>query len=1269
MRRYRMNRDRDPQKRTQYLEKEKLRNSSRRANIIDMSRRDKKSQRSKWREIKRKQRQKLKDVEQLMTPPMSPNEDQPIPGPSRQRQQARRRRREERKASQRKVEDLQKKLTVEKKRIEMLRKRIQRNKNKTMTGEGTPRTRTNRTMKYSSLKTVRKTLLFHNVLMDQLRNSYKQSSKKYKRSFSQTLAGKVLQKYRMRTHAAKSLRIKTRTNLKTRTCLIRRTKQKIQNFFERDDNSRITSGKKETVTFRKVRKQKRLLTDNVRNLFRKFQSENPNCHMSLTSFRRMKPFWIRKATEYERDTCLCKIHDNFRLVTEKLHSLHVLNDSNPDNVVKKTACDINNKTCMYGECQKCCDYELNISDKDQNQTVSWLHWTHMRVKREIKNCGVKDVFITTKKEESGYLSDLVQSFQDQIPKFKRHFYNMKNQFLHHRNILRDLNDKECILHVDFAENYQGKLDSEIQAMHFGASKTQITLHTGILYTKDCHKTFCTVSDSLEHGPAAIWAHLLPLLKDVRKEAPSIDTIHFYSDGPTSQYRQKGNFYHFSSLPFTLGFKHLDWNYFESGHGKGAPDGIGGALKRRADDIVRCGTSIADVATFVSKLEEAKTSVKLFLINENDIQAIEKLKKFSSLDPVPGTMRIHQVISESPHTMYYRDVSCSCTHISPCKNHECNRFMFPEKRSRVKLETSETSGKKSKLEEEIEENGMSSRRQYFENILEELCDCCTYQDLQNKCKSVAEMMEYTVQCEQQTIVSTGLKVDRQAKQIYPNDAPVQFCPVKVSADGNCLPHTASVFAFGDELSHEEMRARIVIELVNNEDLYLSQNHLIKGLSPTVKVPQSLAANYCLYSEHYIAGVHMTTAVIHTVFRDEIMSIRKSRTYMGIWQLHALSSILGVKIFSVYPQLGNKGVREHLHRLILPQTKCSRTDIIQIMWTSTRTQELTREHWLPNHFVPALPYTTPPEPATTSTTPPEPATTLTTPHVSEPANTSTPPPEPATASTTLPELATASTTPPEPAIASTTPPEPATASTTPPEPATASTTPPEPATTLTTPHEPANTSTTPPEPAITPEPATASTTPAELATASTTPPEPATASTTPPEPATASTTPPEPATASTTPPEPATASTTPPEPATASTTPLEPATASTTPPEPATYEALKRDLPMPETLLDKYVIVSYDGNAYPGRVLEYDEQNEVYVECMHHITHESNCFFWPRFKDRCWYDYDISVLACIPEPLPIKGKENSRHREVDPKIWNMVKKHMLTANVQNETVDNN
>lgn len=63
---------------------------------------------------------------------------------------------------------------------------------------------------------------------------------------------------------------------------------------------------------------------------------------------------------------------------------------------------------------------------------------------------------------------------------------------------------------------------------------------------------------------------------MKNSYPTIDTVHFFSDGPTTQYRQKKNFYLFSQI-HDYGFIHATWSYFEAAHGKGAADGVGGAI--------------------------------------------------------------------------------------------------------------------------------------------------------------------------------------------------------------------------------------------------------------------------------------------------------------------------------------------------------------------------------------------------------------------------------------------------------------------------------------------------------------------------------------------------------------------------------------------------------------------------------------------------------------------------------------------------------------------
>lgn len=116
-------------------------------------------------------------------------------------------------------------------------------------------------------------------------------------------------------------------------------------------------------------------------------------------------------------------------------------------------------------------------------------------------------------------------------------------------------------------------------MHFGANQNQITLHTGVFYYKDTCAGFCTISGFNKHGPPAIWAHLTPILSLLRSTYPDISTVYFVSEGPTTQYRCKANFYLLSTLLFDWGFKVGNWSFLEAGHEKGPADGIGGSVKR------------------------------------------------------------------------------------------------------------------------------------------------------------------------------------------------------------------------------------------------------------------------------------------------------------------------------------------------------------------------------------------------------------------------------------------------------------------------------------------------------------------------------------------------------------------------------------------------------------------------------------------------------------------------------------------------------------------
>ena len=119
---------------------------------------------------------------------------------------------------------------------------------------------------------------------------------------------------------------------------------------------------------------------------------------------------------------------------------------------------------------------------------------------------------------------------------------------------------------------------------------------------------------------------------------------FISDGPITQYRNKLNFYSFTTIVHDWGFQTASWNFFEAGHGKGARDAIGAAVKRQADQLVLSGIDLLDAMKLFNFLSCSQSATKFYFIDEASIVHINSLCH-KSLRPISGTMKLHQIQSD------------------------------------------------------------------------------------------------------------------------------------------------------------------------------------------------------------------------------------------------------------------------------------------------------------------------------------------------------------------------------------------------------------------------------------------------------------------------------------------------------------------------------------------------------------------------------------------------------------------------------------------------
>lgn len=142
-----------------------------------MTEREKRTVRKRWRNQKRKMKAKARALENALTHPETPAIlAVPIPSTSRQKKQSRRSKKKNREIAKcyRENKILQQHIVKLKRRAEMYKTRWLRQKNK---NPETPRTKTRKLLRYFPRKEVKKTLIFHNALIDQIRKHYKKEKK------------------------------------------------------------------------------------------------------------------------------------------------------------------------------------------------------------------------------------------------------------------------------------------------------------------------------------------------------------------------------------------------------------------------------------------------------------------------------------------------------------------------------------------------------------------------------------------------------------------------------------------------------------------------------------------------------------------------------------------------------------------------------------------------------------------------------------------------------------------------------------------------------------------------------------------------------------------------------------------------------------------------------------------------------------------------------------------------------------------------------------
>jgi len=127
---------------------------------------------------------------------------------------------------------------------------------------------------------------------------------------------------------------------------------------------------------------------------------------------------------------------------------HVINTDHLEELVACISCSVTDKACMYNECVSCKHKQFPFELHDCNAQTTWTQWKTVTEERNIKKTGeqseLKKVTVVMKEIQSGSIYDLMTEFEQQLQKFKAHYFNIRHQFGAYRQLRKDMKSNEAL---------------------------------------------------------------------------------------------------------------------------------------------------------------------------------------------------------------------------------------------------------------------------------------------------------------------------------------------------------------------------------------------------------------------------------------------------------------------------------------------------------------------------------------------------------------------------------------------------------------------------------------------------------------------------------------------------------------------------------------------------------------------------------------------------------------------------------------------------------
>lgn len=153
-------------------------------------------------------------------------------------------------------------------------------------------------------------------------------------------------------------------------------------------------------------------------------------------------------------------------------------------------------------------------------------------------------------------------------------------------------------------------------------------------------SFCAVSDSLDHGPVAIWTDLDPIFHYLKNTFLDVPVVHIFVDNSVTHYKQNKIYFCFQKLFSGL----LHEIFLRLDRVRGAAHRIGVTVKRNTDCLISSRQD-KNAIEFYSRVGD-KTPIKIHSFIKENKKNVEKIIPYT-YTATSGTFEIHKLLTFKP----------------------------------------------------------------------------------------------------------------------------------------------------------------------------------------------------------------------------------------------------------------------------------------------------------------------------------------------------------------------------------------------------------------------------------------------------------------------------------------------------------------------------------------------------------------------------------------------------------------------------------------------